>query len=548
MSKRKTKEDFIREARLIHGDKYDYSKVQYVNNREKVCIVCPEHGEFYQSPTKHLSGQGCPFCSSTKKGDADRFIAEAKKIHGNRYDYSKVVYVNNREKVCIICPEHGEFWQDPHNHLKGKGCPVCGKNKSKPQKYTTESFIQKATEIHEGKYDYSKTVYSGMDSKVNIICPIHGEFWQLPYLHINGAGCPECAHISGGLERRNNREVFITRAREIHGDKYDYSNVKYITAKHKVLISCPTHGEFWQTPDKHLQGCGCPKCVQPFSKSEVEILNFIKSIVGAENVVEHNRTVLKGKELDIFIPSLKIAVEYNGLYWHNKDKDYHFSKTIECEKQGIRLIQIFEDEYLQHKDIVMEKLRHLMGHASYEEKIMGRKCTVSKISMEIAKDFLSNNHIQGFAAGTIHLGAKYNDRLVAVMSFKKEGDEWELVRFASKSNILCQGVGGKMFSYFVKEYNPLQVKSFADRRWSIDGNNLYTKIGFEFDGYVPPDYKYYSPFDGTIRQHKFGFRKQTLHKKYGLPLEMTESEMTAKLGYAKIYDCGLIRYKWKKQD
>ena len=179
---------------------------------------------------------------------------------------------------------------------------------------------------------------------------------------------------------------------------------------------------------------------------------------------------------------------------------------------------------------------------------MGRKCAIKEIKYNESKDFLDKNHIQGSASATVYLGCYYGEQLVGVMTFKREKDnKWELNRFASDINYRCIGVGGKMFSYFVKNYNPEEVKSFADRRWTVDEeNNLYIQLGFEFNKYVKPDYKYYNPTDGNIRQHKFGFRKQTLHKKYGLPLTMTEDEMTKELGYYKVYDCGLIKYIWKK--
>ena len=179
---------------------------------------------------------------------------------------------------------------------------------------------------------------------------------------------------------------------------------------------------------------------------------------------------------------------------------------------------------------------------------MGRKCDVKEISHSEAKKFLEKNHIQGYASSTIHIGAFYRGGLIAVMSFKKESKEghWELTRFASKINVICQGIGGKLFNFFVKKYKVVAIKSFADRRWTTDEkNNLYTKLGFTFIKYTPVDYRYYKPQDGPIRQHKFGFRKQTLNKKYGLPLSMTETEMTNSLGYVKIYDCGLIKYVWK---
>ena len=190
MPKKKTKEEFIAKAKLVHGDKYDYSKVEYVGALTKVCIICPKHGEFCQEANSHLRGQGCPKCKSKKQTcTTDEFIAKAKKIHGDKYDYSKVNYVNNYTKVCIICHEHGEFWQTPGAHLRGQGCPKC---KSKKQTCTTDEFIAKAKKIHGDKYDYSKVEYVNRKTKVCIICPKHGEFWQTPSAHLRGQGCPKC--------------------------------------------------------------------------------------------------------------------------------------------------------------------------------------------------------------------------------------------------------------------------------------------------------------------------------------------------------------------
>jgi hypothetical protein len=178
---------------------------------------------------------------------------------------------------------------------------------------------------------------------------------------------------------------------------------------------------------------------------------------------------------------------------------------------------------------------------------MCRKCDIREIDKNIAKDFLTKYHIQGHVSSTIYLGAYYNDELVAVMTFKKENikNHWELTRFASDYHYICQGIGGKLFKHFVRNYKPTEIKSFADRRWTVDEeNNIYIQLGFKFDSYTNPDYHYFKFEDGLIRQHKFGFRKQILHKKYGLPLSMTEKQMTEKLGYEKIYDCGLIKYVW----
>ena len=257
-----TTDEFIAKAKKIHGDKYDYSKVKYVDAKSKVCVVCPEHGEFWQIPYHHTKGCGCPKCANKNKGEYRRsskkdFITKARKIHGDKYDYSNVDYVNNYTKVCIICPKHGEFLQTPSNHLSGKGCPKCKADKTRERLILSkEGFIKKARLVHGNKYDYSKVEYVNNITKVCIICPEHGEVWQTPNHHLSGCGCHKC----GGEKQTSTKEKFIKKAKEIHGDKYDYSKVDYSNAHTKVCIICPNHGEFWQTPNNHLRGHGCPKC------------------------------------------------------------------------------------------------------------------------------------------------------------------------------------------------------------------------------------------------------------------------------------------------
>ena len=124
--KKLSTEEWIQKAKKVHGDKYDYSKVKYYNAHTKVCIICPIHGEFWQTPASHLMGNACPKCGGKTKLNTDKFIHRAKEIHGDKYDYSKVEYINATTKVCIICPIHGEFWQTPAKHLSGKGCKKCG--------------------------------------------------------------------------------------------------------------------------------------------------------------------------------------------------------------------------------------------------------------------------------------------------------------------------------------------------------------------------------------------------------------------------------------
>ena len=542
-------EEFINKANKVHNGKYDYSKVEYVNAKTKVCIICPEHGEFWQTPNNHLSGKGCALCANENKlhlynKSNDKFISEAQMIHYDKYDYSKVEYVNAKTKVCIICPEHGEFWQTPHNHLQGQGCPKC----SPTLKLNKDVFIENSNKKHNGKYDYSKVKYINNRTKVCIICPEHGEFWQTPSNHMYGYGCAKCANSLNAENHTSNTDIFIEKAKLIHLNKYDYSKVKYINNRTKVCIICPEHGEFWQTPDAHLSNKGCPKCGRVMSNPEDEIVNVLDKFCSQQR----NHTILKGKELDIFIPSLKIGIEYNGLRWHSeefgKDHRYHLDKLNKCNEQGIKLIQIFEDEWINHRKICESKLRQICG-LNTNPKIFGRKCEIREISNKNeAYDFLDKNHIQGRTGFTVGLGAYHEGKLVGVMTFKKEKKGyWDLNRFATDINYQCVGVGGKLFKYFTKHYDFKEIKSFADRRWTTDPtDNLYIKLGFEFDSFVEPTYWYYNPkVDRYKRFHKFGFRKQSLHNQYGLPLEMTEREMTTTLGYTRIWDCGLIKYIYK---
>lgn len=198
-----------------------------------------------------------------KRRTLNDFINEANKIHNNKYDYSEVCYVNQTTKVKIICPIHGEFWQIPKNHLKGRGCCKCGHERTNASKVlSNDEFIRRANIKHKNKYTYEKTKYSRFDSDIVVTCPIHGDFHVNSHYHIsNGIGCPECAKINMGPPRLTTKE-FVKKAKQLHGDLYDYSKVNYVLSSKKVEIICPKHGSFWMTPNKHLIGECCPRCAE----------------------------------------------------------------------------------------------------------------------------------------------------------------------------------------------------------------------------------------------------------------------------------------------
>jgi superfamily II DNA or RNA helicase len=283
-----TTDTIVTKFKQINGDKYDYSKTVYVGMFDNIIIICPKHGEFQQSPSNHLKPQGCPMCAGVTKKTTIQFIKEAKVIHGNKYDYSKTKYDGAHKKVTIICKEHGEFEQVPISHLKGMGCSSCaGRNR------TTEEFIKEAKKVHGNKYDYSKTKYKGSHTKMTFICPIHGEFKQIRNDHLKGHGCPKC------LGKNKTTEEFITQAKKIHGDKYDYSKVKYINSQKKVIIICLKHGEFKQAPNKHLQNRGCERCVRRVMNSTADFIKEAKKIHG--NKYDYSKVMYVNSQTKITI-------------------------------------------------------------------------------------------------------------------------------------------------------------------------------------------------------------------------------------------------------
>ncbi len=348
-----TTENFIKKAHKVHGDKYDYSKVHYVNAITKVTIRCPEHGEFEQAPSKHLSGHNCPKCSGRYVPTTKEWIASGRKVHGDKYDYSKVNYVNSKTKVCIICPKHGEFEQNPIEHILGCDCPKCSIEKNRKNHTSTkENFIKKANENHNGKYDYSKVHYVNSKTKVCIICPEHGEFWQIPSSHTQGAGCPICANEANGKSKRLSLSDFITKARKVHGNKYDYSKVHYVDAFTKITIRCPKHGNFEQTPHDHAKGSGCQKC--NLSHLERSMMNYLDE-VGITYDYQKRFKWLGLQSLDFYLPDYNVGIECQGeqhffpvdfakkgVEWACKNFERTISldkrKKVLCEEHGIKLL------------------------------------------------------------------------------------------------------------------------------------------------------------------------------------------------------------------
>lgn len=268
-----------------------------------------------------------------RKITKEKFIQRASIIHNNKYLYDKVNYVNTSIKVTITCPIHGDFEQTPNKHLQGQGCQKCYRERQKLIPLSnTQEFINKARLVHGDKYDYSKVEYKTAKTKIIIICKEHGEFEQTPDNHLHGKGCPKCVK-----NHRLTQEEFIRRAKEIHNDLYDYSQTKYSNIQEKVTIICPKHGKFEQRPVVHLLGCGCPKC--SLHSQTILYNKLVQRYPNLDILFEvGSKTVpwLERQRFDIYIPSLNIAIEYNGHQHYMPIKyfggELAYQKTLEKDE------------------------------------------------------------------------------------------------------------------------------------------------------------------------------------------------------------------------
>ncbi len=414
MAKLSNKEDVIQQFKNVHGDRYDYSLVEYINSAKKVAIICPEHGEFEQTPNSHLNGRGCSKCAYIRKFDTqEKIIEEFKNAHGNKYDYSLVKYTSGKKYVKIICPEHGVFEQFADNHKIGSGCQKCSYDKKRftkehvtkqfrevhgdkydyslveyindntkikincskhgifkqtPQNHKNgrgclgchktdlETFIKESNFIHNKFYNYDKVVYNIAAEKVTIVCPIHGDFEQSPASHKIGQGCPTCSNENRKLTTEN----FIEKSNIVHGNKYDYSKVDYTYNRNPVLIGCPKHGYFFQSPRTHLAGSSCPICRESTGESSIRVFLEKHEIFFEREKMYPDCIDVKKLKFDFYLPDFNICIEYDGIQ-HFKPVDVFGGreeflqrqkkdkiKNLYCEDKNINLIRI---SYLEKDNI-----------------------------------------------------------------------------------------------------------------------------------------------------------------------------------------------------
>lgn len=463
----------------------------------------------------------------------------------------------------------------PYGHIAPRftsvnTCKECGRVRaasrfvhttSKRRAYNDQkSFIEAATKRHLGRYLYDRVQYISAHGKVAITCREHGVFYQNPTNHMQGKGCPNCAKVRVGLLSRSTTEEFIKAAILLWGDRWVYDHVVYAAAHKKVEIGCPEHGYFLQTPTNHLTGqTACPKCNHMASIGEHQILQLV-SIFGL--AVHRDRSIVKPKELDIYLPQAHLAIEYCGEFWHSSGnreeektiRNRHVEKYQACAEKGIRLLTIFELEWKNHNYAVRRLIRNALGKS--RGKLMARKCDLRHVSNSEARSFYERYHPQGGDGYGSHYGLFWMGKLVACMRFTFGANDrgktermWTLSRYATR--ITVSGGASRLFQAFVKEHCPTEVKSFSDNRFFEGG--MYEHLGFTLEQEMAPDYQVWSP--------KLGLRPKSHYQRRMIPKRLeehgiqdtfdpktdprTEAEMTYLMRCRRLYDCGKKRWIWR---
>ncbi|QXN70187.1 putative Hef-like homing endonuclease [Bacillus phage vB_BspM_Internexus] len=522
-------------------------------------------------------GSRCPLCANKIRAEKEKSnIDELNNLLFESYGYYPYnfigEYINHSTPIrvkCNICNNESNITPgNIKNNIRLKRKPLCKQcniNRMKDNKASNEEYEIKLLKLFNKKEYEILEDYKGVKESIKhkcIDCDL--EFNVKPQNIIyaktkhNRKYCPRCNNMERDIrsyeERLKDSNPNIIALEEFKGRR--------TPIMHKCL-KCKN--QWLSAPNNRLNGEGCPKCSNIFtqSKGEKEIIDFITENYKGE-IILRNRSILNGKELDIYLPELKIAIEYDGLYWHNekhKGKNYHIDKTRKCKEHGVRLIHVFEDEWVNKNELVKFKLLHILG-INNQEKIYARKCYIEEIDSSLKNEFLERNHIQGKDNASIKLGLwlpkEDGDELIAIMTFvkrrlalgsKHKGEfDYELSRFATDRDYRAIGAFGKLFKYFIENYEHDSIITYADIRWSE--GNVYIKNNFEYTHDSRPNYWYVDRNDGTKRIHRFNFRKQELKNKFPEIYDsgLTEFEIMDNTNFYRIWDCGNMVFKYEKKN
>lgn len=473
------------------------------------------------------------------------------------YDFSKFEYKGTYTESIVICPEHGEVTRKYKDLVRtNSACKFCA------CRYDTSTFIQKIIKSHPNdsldNYDFSNVTYKGIQEKYEIFCNRHeGVFSQVGASLVQESSlliCPVC-NVNNRVDSQfYTLEKFLETVPESFKELDDFSESKYLGSKLPIDVRCKKHNHVYSIrPNDYQQGSRCNKCSNSRkSKPELEIFELISSW-GVQAVWRGKRDIIKGKEIDIYIPNMNLGIEYNGLFHHRKldVRDYYknkmasnlpiYEKSNLASDQCIFLIHIFEDEWLYRKNAVENRLKSILG---VSERVYARSCKVREVPHIECKEFEERWHLQGHVKCSTAIGLYLNDKLVACMTFGKPRfdnddvpDRYEMLRFCSSLSV----VGGfsKLLTNFIRTNAPKSIMSYSDKRWGV--GNVYEKNGFDLVGTSEPGFFWVK---GRVRYNRLNFQRWKLDEMFDevFPEESTADDILYSKKYIKVEDCG--QDKW----
>lgn len=569
---------FIDKANIVHNSFYSYTKTVYTNTYGKIIIGCPIHGDFEQVAKDHLKG-GCRKCALTKRkqtclakfGVENTFQSEdikrkAKETmierYGEEHNSLLPTTIQKRKDTCMI--NHGVTspLQNEDIMEKVKATNVDKYGVENPQQNTNVREQTKETNISKYGVEYPASLDIIRDKIKNTMVEKYGvtHNWMVPDIrqdikqtNIEKYGV-EFPSQSDAIKEKIKQNMLETYGVEHFAQRNippttieKLNSVDWLVDQHHV------QQKTLSTIAEELKVSNASMVRGYFVKRGVEIKHFrhstaeqcIKDYIeelGISSILTSDRSVIAPLELDIYLPEFNLAIEYNGIYWHSelkgKDKRYHLNKTQKCAEKGIRLIHIFENEWVNNQEIVKSRIASLLGK---NKIIYARKCKVVPLTNIEAAAFFNGTHIQGSANASIRYGLEYEGQIVAATSIGKsrfnKQVEYELIRFANALHTNVIGGAGKIFKHFLKEYNPSSIISYSDKRWNT--GNLYIQLGFTHTHTAAPNYYYFRNGTPMVLKSRQTFQKHKLPKVLdSFDIELTEWENMVANGYDRIWDCG----------
>ena len=551
---KRCKEEFLSIVTRLHPD-LDFSQAEYKRAADKVKVICPIHGEFWKYPNDLKNGIGCPRCSKIAASKVSKLKPLRVYLPFSKVDY--VETLDPEKKVLkstfikFKCPLHGIQQRTVLDLSQGLSCPLCGKQEANRNKLISSEDALKQIPENKRKIlniDFPEKLYQGTSLKV--FCKKHLiEFTSTLYqLRTQKYSCPSCAEEGVANSHRYTKEQYIALAKKVHGDKYDYSLVDYIDAHTNVKIICKEHGVFEQAFTYHVnERQGCPICAlsKQSSKWEQDLSQFIVS--HGFKIETSYRKWWGQKEIDIFIPALKLGFELNGAYYHNtssklgmKSPSYHKEKSEHALLSGIQLIHLWDtSSYKKNLDIIKTKL-------GLNRKIYARKTSLKRIPQKDANDFYDENHLKGSGGSGFSYGLFLENELIASMSFRpKSKQEIELTRFASKNGIQVVGGFSKLLKAFERENTQYtKIISFAYRDiCPIPENSVYAKTGFTLlPGCSPMMFYYDRRTEKALNRQQF--MKYKLASKWeDFDPSLTEKENCERHELYQCFDSGIWKFE-----